>query len=89
MMSSHEMLNDRKVDVPGDGLKAETAPTSDDNLTVKRAIIGLTTEGMRRVLLSEEVFRGVATADEAVLAMYWRARDSDEYQDRVATLQKS
>jgi hypothetical protein len=43
VMSSHEMLN-RKVYVPGDGLKAETAPTSNDNLTVKRAIIGLTTE---------------------------------------------
>jgi hypothetical protein len=35
MMSSHEMLNDRKVDVPGDELKAETAPRSNDNLTVK------------------------------------------------------
>jgi hypothetical protein len=44
------------------------------------AIVGETTEEMRRVLLSEGVFTGAAIADADVLTMYWKARDSDEYQ---------
>jgi hypothetical protein len=53
------------------------------------AITGVSTREMRRILLDEGVFTGVALADAAVLAMYWQARDSDEYQYRRIALETS
>ena len=47
----------------------------------------LTTEVMRRrVLLEEGVLRGAATASDALLDMFWRARESDEYQERLRAI---
>jgi hypothetical protein len=52
------------------------------------AVVGIKgEEEMRRVLLSEGVFRGAGTADAALLEMYWRARDSDEYQQRLRAIE--
>ena len=47
----------------------------------------LTTEVMRRrVLLEEGVLRGAATASDALLDMFWRAHESDEYQERLRAI---
>jgi hypothetical protein len=49
----------------------------------RRAMVdvhNVTSEEMRRrVLLEEGVFRGVATASAALLDMFWKAREGDEY----------
>jgi hypothetical protein len=49
-------------------------------------ISAMTTQEIRRILLDEGVFKDIATADVVALDMCWRMRESDEYQDRLATL---
>jgi hypothetical protein len=51
------------------------------------ATIGLTAQEKRLILMDEGVFKNAAIADDATLVMYWGARDSSEYQRRLATLQ--
>ncbi len=48
---------------------------------------GVTAQEMQRqVWLEEGVFPGVATADAALLDVFWRARGSDEYQELLRAI---
>lgn len=44
------------------------------------------TEKIRQVLLKEGVFASAANADAALLDMLWRARESDEYRERLQVI---
>jgi hypothetical protein len=51
------------------------------------AVAGMeTTQMMRQVLLEEGVFKGAANADADLLDMFWQARASDEYRERLRTV---
>jgi hypothetical protein len=92
--------HDRRRAATVGGYRSQASPaagTSPHRLTLevpgrrrkeaKMAITGATTQEMRRVLTAEGVFSEGGTADEYLLLMMWRIRDSDEYRERLRALQ--